>query len=59
MIVEDECDNITNWYDDEDEAPILVTQGCNEGFQQYLQRNAELRDQEVHHRLQSDLVEHV
>ena len=44
MIVEGGCDNITNWYDDEDEDPILVTQGCNEEFQQYLQRNAKVRD---------------
>ena len=59
MIVEDESENITNWYDDEDENTILVTPGCEEGFQQYLRRNAELRDQEVHHHLRSDLVEHI
>ena len=59
MIVEDESENITNWYDDEDENTILVTPGCEEGFQQYLRRNPELRDQEVHHHLRSDLVEHI
>ena len=59
MIVEDESENITNWYDDEDENTILVTPGCEEGFQQYLRRNAELRDQEVHHHIRSDLVEHI
>ena len=50
MIVENKCDNITNWYDDEN--PILMTQWCNGGFQQYLQKNAELRNGEVHHCLQ-------
>ena len=61
MIVENEGYTITNWSEDNssEETPIHVHQGCNQGFQQYLQRNTEIRDREVHYHLRSDLVEHV
>ena len=59
MIVEDEGDAITNWGDDEGEPSIPVSRGPTQEFQQYLRRHAELRDQEVHHRLRSDLVEYI
>ena len=59
MIVEDERDVIRNWDDDDEEPTIPVTQGLVENFHHYLQRNAKLRDWEVHHQLRSDLVEHI
>nr|XP_027075763.1 uncharacterized protein LOC113699589 [Coffea arabica] len=57
MIVEDEGDAIKNWDDDDEEPMIPVTQV--ENFHHYLQRNAKLRDREVHHQLLSDLFEHI
>ncbi|CDP06307.1 unnamed protein product [Coffea canephora] len=59
LIVKDEGDAIRNWDADDDDPRISVTQGLAENFQYYLQRNAELCDREVHHQLQSDLVEHI
>ena len=59
MIVENEGEASTNWADDVPEASVPITHGCAENFQAYIQRNAELRDREMHHRLRSDLVEHI
>ena len=42
MIVEDEGETITNWMDDAQEATVPITQGCDESFQVYMQRNVEL-----------------
>ena len=47
MIVENEGDTIRNW-DDEDEDPTIhLIQSSVENFQNYLQRNAELRDRDT------------
>ena len=59
LIVEDERNAIRNWHDDDEEPTIPVTQGLVKNFHHYLQRNAELRDREVHHQLRSDLVKHI
>ncbi|XP_065854653.1 protein ALP1-like [Euphorbia lathyris] len=59
MIVEDEGEGLNNWDDDEGEPPITVNQGSIQNFQQYLQRNAALRDREIHNDLRNDLVEHI
>ena len=52
-------DTITNWNNDEDEAPILNIQGHIQDYQQHLRKNSKLRDQEVHHQLRSNLVEYI
>ena len=49
MIVEDKGDTITNWDDDEVESPFLINREYTKDFQQYLRRNAELRDKEIYH----------
>ncbi|XP_075478959.1 protein ANTAGONIST OF LIKE HETEROCHROMATIN PROTEIN 1-like [Primulina tabacum] len=59
MIVEDEGCNVTNWSNDEGDEPTQPVEGSNRGFHDYLRRNSELRDSQVHHQLRADLVEHI
>ena len=59
MIVEDEGEAIIDWVGDVEEAIAPTTRGCDESFQAYMQRNTELRDREMHHRLRADLVDHI
>ena len=59
MIVVNKGETSTNWVDNVLEATVPITHGCVENFQAYIQRNTELRDREMHHRLRLDLVEHI
>ncbi|XP_042408037.1 uncharacterized protein LOC121997600 [Zingiber officinale] len=59
MIVEDEGDHVTNWYNEEGDEPAQPIHGSNRVFQDYLRTNSELRDTQVHHQLRVDLVEHI
>lgn len=59
MIVEDEGDMVANWVGDEVDTPIAVSQERQENFQLLLQRYAYMRDQDTHHCLQANLVEHI
>ncbi|XP_073121688.1 uncharacterized protein [Henckelia pumila] len=59
MIVEDEGGHVTNWYNNEGGEPVQPINGSNRGFQDYLRKNSELRDTQVHHQLRDDLVEHI
>ncbi|KAJ9551823.1 hypothetical protein OSB04_015868 [Centaurea solstitialis] len=58
MIVEDEGDMI-NWIDEEVDNSRQIFQGSTHEFQEYFQRNSEIRSNEVHHQLCADLVEHI
>ncbi|XP_075473436.1 protein ANTAGONIST OF LIKE HETEROCHROMATIN PROTEIN 1-like [Primulina tabacum] len=59
MIVEDDGCNVTNWSNDEGDEPAQPVQGSNRGFHDYLRRNSELCDSQLHHQLRADLVEHI
>ncbi|KAG6469816.1 hypothetical protein ZIOFF_070747 [Zingiber officinale] len=59
MIVEDEGEHVTNWYNEKGDEPAQPIHGSNRGFQDYLRINSELRDTQVHHQLRADLVEHI
>ena len=58
MIVEDEGHAISIWDRDERDT-FEANQGSTPEFQEYLRRNSELRDSQVHHQLRHDLVEHI
>ncbi|KAI3664965.1 hypothetical protein L6452_43580 [Arctium lappa] len=59
MIVEDEGDVLINWVDDETDNSTQAFQGSTHEFQEYLQRNSEMRSNEMHHQLRADLVEYI
>ncbi|XP_073153941.1 uncharacterized protein [Henckelia pumila] len=58
MIVEDEGHAISIW-DHEERDTFIANQGSTTEFSEYLRRNSELRDSQVHHQLRHDLVEHI
>ncbi|XP_042386814.1 uncharacterized protein LOC121978550 [Zingiber officinale] len=59
MIIEDEGDAVSNWMGYEENHPTRVKQGFTPEFQEYLWRNCELCDSEIHHQLRVDLAEHI
>ncbi|XP_042385758.1 uncharacterized protein LOC121977233 [Zingiber officinale] len=60
MIVEDEGDAVRNWSDEDSNDPLTqINQGSTEEFREYIRKNCELRDNQVHHQLRVDLVEHI
>ncbi|XP_073137232.1 uncharacterized protein [Henckelia pumila] len=59
MIIEDEGGHVIDWYNDEADELAQPILGSNRGFQDYLRKNLELRDTQVHHQLRADLVEHI
>ena len=48
-----------NWIDEKVDNSTQIFQGFTHEFQEYLQRNSEIRSNEVHHQLRADLVEHI
>ena len=64
-IVEDERDSYENLFDlnfDEsplETPPVEISRGAILDFQVMLRINSEIRDKNIHHNLQADLVEHI
>lgn len=60
MIVEDEGDAITDWSDDEDvPVPEPANIGPTPDFEAHLQRFKNVHNNEAHHALRADLMEHI
>jgi hypothetical protein len=59
MIVEDEGNAITDWADDEGDAPEPANHGATADFEGHLARFKCIRNRDAHHALRSDLVEHI
>lgn len=59
MIVEDEGDAITDWSDDEGEEPEPANHGPTVDFEEHLARFRNIRNNEAHHALRNDLMEHI
>ena len=64
-IVEDERDSYENLFDlNFDESPLKtppveISRGAISDFQVMLRINVEIRDKNIHHNLQADLIEHI
>lgn len=58
MIVEDEGHAISIW-DHEEINTFMANQDSTPEFGEYLRRNTELRDSQVHYQLCHDLVQHI
>ncbi|XP_021762944.1 uncharacterized protein LOC110727672 [Chenopodium quinoa] len=62
MIVEDERHTYNKNFPNDEFSPSVVDdvhQGHEENFESYLERDATIRDRQMHHQLKADLVEHI